>query len=178
VLGFTHERESQCGVLARPSFSRAVPLSYKIPLSVLVVIHTHDLHVLVIRRVDMGTWQSVTGSKDDLSEAWGDTAKREVFEETGIDAHAPGMVLKDWGLENRYEIYPAFRHRYAPGVIHNTERVFGLLVPSGTPVLLNPREHTQWQWLPMLEAADVVFSPSNAEAILMLSHRLDSSCGL
>ncbi|MFZ9656832.1 MAG: dihydroneopterin triphosphate diphosphatase, partial [Limnohabitans sp.] len=35
--------------------------SYKIPRSVLVVIHTPALEVLLIRRVDVGTWQSVTG---------------------------------------------------------------------------------------------------------------------
>ena len=144
-------------------------MSYKIPQSVLVVIHTQAQEVLVIRRVDMGTWQSVTGSKDYLSEDWVDTAQREVLEETGIDANAPGLALRDWGLENHYEIYPAFLHRYAPGVTHNTERVFGLKVAPGTPIVLNPREHTQWQWLPILEAADVVFSPSNAEAILMLN---------
>ena len=141
---------------------------YKIAQSVLVVIHTELREVLVIRRVDTGTWQSVTGSKDFLTEDWTDTARREVFEETGIDTHAPGVLLSDWGLENRYEIYPAFLHRYAPGASHNTERVFGLRVPSGTPIVLSAREHTQWRWLPFMEAADVVFSPSNAEAILML----------
>ena len=144
-------------------------MPYKIAQSVLVVIHTEDHHVLVIRRVDMGTWQSVTGSKDFLHEDWIDTARREVWEETGIDANAPSVALSDWGLENHYEIYPAFLHRYAPGVTHNTERVFGLRVPTGTPIVLNPSEHTEWRWLPLLEAADVVFSPSNAEAILMLT---------
>ena len=57
---------------------------YKIAQSVLVVIHTELLEVLVIRRVDTGTWQSVTGSKDFLTEDWTDTARREVFEETGF----------------------------------------------------------------------------------------------
>ena len=159
---------TRCSCFHNLYFWDDLTVSYKIPLSVLVVIHTQALEVLVIRRVDMGTWQSVTGSKDFLSEAWVDTAKREVLEETGIDANAPGLELRDWGLENRYEIYPAYLHRYAPGVTHNTERVFGLRVPSGTDIVLNPLEHTQWQWLPMLEAADLVFSPSNAEAILML----------
>ena len=34
----------------------------------------------------------------------------------------------DWDLEHRYEIYSEWRHRYAPGVTHNTEHVFGLRV--------------------------------------------------
>lgn len=142
---------------------------FKIPQSVLVVIYTPSLDVLLIERADAtGFWQSVTGSRDQLSEAFDRTAAREVLEETGIDVHAPGHALRDWGLENVYEIYPQWRHRYAPGVFHNTEHVFGLCVPKGTPVVLSPREHMAYQWLPWQAAADRCFSPSNAEAILNL----------
>ena len=77
-------------------------------------------------------------------------------------------ALHDWGLRNVYEIYPVWRHRYAPGVTHNTEHVFGLTVAAGTPVRLNPREHLRFGWWPWREAADRCFSPSNAEAILQL----------
>jgi dATP pyrophosphohydrolase len=145
---------------------------FKLPRSVLVVIHTPALDVLLIRRADdAGYWQSVTGSQDHPRESWRDTAVREVGEETGIDCRdgrALASALTDWHLENIYEIYPWWRHRYAPGVVDNTEHVFGLCVPAGTPVVLNPREHTDWQWLPWREAADACYSPSNAEAILLL----------
>ena len=145
---------------------------FKIPESVLVVIHTAALDVLLIRRADADDfWQSVTGAKDRPDESWRDTAVREVLEETGI-ACGPGTALaaglRDWGLENIYEIYPRWRHRYAPGVTCNTEHLFGLQVPAGTPVVLNPREHTAYRWLSWREAADACFSPSNAEACLML----------
>lgn len=146
---------------------------FKIPESVLVVVHTPALDVLLIRRADTEGefWQSVTGSKDHATEALQETAWREVGEETGI-ACGPGTALhaglRDWGLANVYEIYPRWRHRYAPGVTRNTEHVFGLCVPAGTAVTLNPREHTEWRWLPWREAADACFSPSNAEAILLL----------
>jgi len=151
--------------------SDATPHRVKIPLSVLVVIHTPALEVLLIERADApGFWQSVTGSKEAQGEPDEATAVREVLEETGIDARAPGHVLRDWGLENVYEIYPRWRHRYAPGVVHNTERVFGLCVPRPMPVRLNPREHGAQIWLPYLEAADRCFSPSNAEAVLLLPH--------
>ena len=96
---------------------------------------------------------------------------REVEEETGIavgSAAVPSSALRDWGLRNVYELYPVWRHRYAPGVTHNTEHVFGLCVPAGTPVTLSPREHLQHVWLPWREAADRCFSPSNAEALLHL----------
>ncbi len=143
--------------------------TFKVPESVLVVIHTPDLQVLLIERAEPpGFWQSVTGSKDHIDESWEATAVREVAEETGIEAQAEGCRLRDWGLENVYEIYPRWRHRYAPGVTHNRERVFGLTVPPGTPVRLAPREHRAWRWLPWQAAAEACFSPSNAEAILHL----------
>ncbi len=147
-------------------------VAHKIPESVLVVIHTADLQVLLIERADKtGFWQSVTGSKDSLEEALRETAVREVFEETGIrigSAEVPEENLRDWQLSNVYEIYPVWRHRYAPGITHNTEHVFGLTVPIDIPVTLAEREHLQYVWLPWREAADQCFSPSNAEAILQL----------
>ena len=145
---------------------------YKLPRSVLVIIHTPQGQVLLIERADHpGYWQSVTGSIDHEDEALADTAWREVGEETGI---AQGR-LRDWGLSNVYEIYPVWRHRYAPGVTHNTEHVFGLTVPGVVPVQLNPREHLSHVWLPWREAADRCFSPSNAEAILQLPRFLELS---
>jgi dATP pyrophosphohydrolase len=147
-------------------------MPYKIPESVLVVIHTPDLQVLLIERADKpGFWQSVTGSKDSLEEDLRETAVREVFEETGIrigSADVPAENLRDWQLSNVYEIYPVWRHRYAPGITHNTEHVFGLIVPPGLSITLAEREHLQHSWLPWREAADKCFSPSNAEAILQL----------
>lgn len=140
---------------------------FKIPESVLVVIHTSALDVLLIERADYpGFWQSVTGSKDALDEAFLQTAIREVAEETGLAA--PPAQWRDWGIANAYDIYPAWRHRYAPGVTRNAEHVFGLCLPECCGVTLSPREHTAWKWLPYREAADACFSPSNAEAILLL----------
>lgn len=167
---------------------------YKIPESVLVVIHTAELDVLLIERADRpGFWQSVTGSRDTEDEPLVETAIREVAEETGIvvskdlepagphrvdgeiiGREAAGICtvglarLRDWQLSNVYDIYPVWRHRYAPGVTRNTEHVFGLLVPPNAAVVLSPREHLRHCWLPYREAADKCFSPSNAEAILQL----------
>ena len=145
---------------------------YKIPESVLVVIHTPQREVLLLERADHpGFWQSVTGSRDSPGEDLAHTAAREVFEETGIAADAADF--RDWVLSNVYDIYPAWRARYAPGVTRNTEHVFSLCVPPGTAVTLSPREHTAFQWLPWREAADQCYSASNAEAILMLPQFLD-----
>ena len=141
--------------------------TFKIPESVLVVVHTPRLEVLLIERADQpGFWQSVTGSKDALGEVLLQTAQREVREETGLAT--PPAQWRDWAISNVYDIYPVWRHRYAPGVTRNTEHVFGLCLPRPCDVTLNPREHTAWKWLQHREAADACFSPSNAEAILLL----------
>jgi dATP pyrophosphohydrolase len=148
-------------------------MAYKRPVSVLVVIHDPQGQVLLIERAGPpGFWQSVTGSVEEGDASLAHTAQREVWEETGI--HAELSELRDWQLSNVYEIYPVWRHRYAPGVTHNTEHVFGLCVPAATPVRLSPYEHQAWQWLDRLAAADACFSGSNAEAVLLLArhHRL------
>lgn len=162
---------------------------YKIPESVLVVIHTAELDVLLIERADRpGFWQSVTGSKDSVDELFLETAVREVAEETGIavrnlpseqelvslTAHVPLENLRDWQLSNIFDIYPVWQHRYGPDVTCNTEHVFGLLVSRDIPVLLSPREHLNFRWLPYRDAADKCFSASNAEAILMLPKYLNA----
>jgi dATP pyrophosphohydrolase len=142
---------------------------HKIPVSTLVVIHTPDLQVLLLERADHpGFWQSVTGSQHE-GEALRDTAIREIAEETGFDARY--LPLEAWNLQNVYEIYPVWRHRYAPGVTHNTEHVFGLELPGALAPKLAPREHLAAMWLPWDEAAQRVFSWSNRKAILMLPDR-------
>jgi dihydroneopterin triphosphate diphosphatase len=145
---------------------------YKIPVSVLVVIHTRALDVLLLERCDRpGFWQSVTGSLDRVDEPLALTAQREVLEETGIDT-AQGR-LRDWQCTNTYEIYPHWRARYGPGVVENVEHVFGLTLQEQVPVRLAPREHTRFQWLPWREAAERVFSLTNAEAIRRLPELVD-----
>jgi len=145
-------------------------IAHKIPVSVLVVIHSADGQVLLMERADApGFWQSVTGSQE-ANETLEQTAVREVREETGLDAAR--FELEPWGIENRYEIYQRWRHRYATGVTHNTEHVFGLRLPAPQPVTLAPGEHLRAVWLPWEQAAARCFSPSNAAAIRQLPARL------
>lgn len=144
--------------------------TFKIPESVLVVIHTADLQVLVLERADHpGFWQSVTGSKDRPEESLLETAHREVREETGLDARH--YQLTDWEHHSQYEIYPHWRHRYAAGVTHNIEHVFGLQLPTQVPIKIAPREHLQYLWLPWQQAAERCFSWSNVQAIQQLPMR-------
>lgn len=143
--------------------------AHKLPVSVLIVVYTPGLQVLMLERADRpGFWQSVTGSLHD-GENLVQTAQRELAEETGLDASRYELI--DWNRENRFEIYLEWRHRYAPGVTHNTEHVFGLQVPRALEITLAPREHLTYAWLPWHEAAERAFSWSNADAIRELPRR-------
>lgn len=143
--------------------------AYKKPVSVLVVIHTADLEILLLERAGHpGFWQSVTGSQEG-AESLIETARREVEEETGIRTSPSG--ISDWQLCNHYEIFPEWRHRYAPGVTQNAEHVFSLEVPAIQDIKLAPSEHLAYQWLPWRAAAGRCFSWSNRDAILMLPER-------
>lgn len=134
------------------------------------MIYKANREVLLIERADKAEfWQSVTGSLDSPDENLSTAAMREVLEETGIDAQSlPAGALQNMHHQIEYEIYPQWRHRYAPGVTRNTEHWFSLLAPEDIHITLAPREHVAYQWLPFAEASRKCFSPSNGEAILQL----------
>jgi dihydroneopterin triphosphate diphosphatase len=146
-------------------------VGYKQPVSVLVIVHTAELHVLLLERADFPEhWQSVTGSRDQ-DEDLPATAHRELLEETGIDSDAYGGAV-DWHLSEQYEIFPQWRHRYPPGTLLNTEHVFSLDVGQPVPIRLSTREHLRYVWLPWHAAADRCFSWSNRDAVLALPERV------
>ena len=140
--------------------------TYKRPESVLVVIYSTDGHVLMLRRRrPHDFWQSVTGSLE-----WGETAqqaaRRELHEETGLTGEP-----EPTGVVNRFTILPAWRHRYAPDVEANVEKVFRYALPEPRPVILNPEEHAEFCWLPAAEAAALATSYTNRAAIEALFGR-------
>ena len=145
-------------------------MSYKLPVSVLVLVHTESGEVLLLERaLRPGFWQSVTGSVDHMDEPLESAARREVMEETGIDP-ASGR-LSPWNVVYTFEIFAQWRSRFAPGVLHNIEHVFALQLGRRVPVRLAPDEHIAYGWLPWREAAAKCFSWSNRDAILMLGER-------
>jgi dihydroneopterin triphosphate diphosphatase len=147
---------------------------HKTPISALVLIYTQNmqtqgLQVLIMERADKaGFWQSVTGSIEN-DEMPIEAAIREVKEETGLDALK--YDLQDWQASNVYEIYPHWRHRYAPGVVENTEHLFGLCVPNTVEIQLAPNEHTSYEWVDWREAAQRVFSWTNVDALKRLGEK-------
>jgi len=143
-------------------------MTFKVPESVLVVIYTPELQTLLLERTDHpGFWQSVTGSLAESGEPLPVTCAREVEEETGW--RAPAADFRNWDIEHTYAIFQQWRHRYAPGVTHNREHVFGLCVAQPFAPRLAPREHTASRWLNWREAADACFSWTNAQAIRLLA---------
>lgn len=146
------------------------PSAYKIPVSVLVVIHTADLLVLMMERAKWpGFWQSVTGSLDREDEPLRAAAIREVREETGIDATQHRLL--DWRESHYFDIFRRHQSRYAPGVTRNLEHVFSLEVPAALEITLAADEHLRHQWLPWREAAALTLSSTNRDAILALPQR-------
>jgi len=140
---------------------------YKRPESILVVVHSRDGRFLLLRRRQPAEfWQSVTGSllweERDPAQA----ARRELREETGIEA---GAGLRAWGRTNRFPILPAWRSRYAPDVEFNVEHVFSLALPTAVTVTLDPAEHTEYCWLPAPEALARASSATNRDAIRALA---------
>lgn len=138
---------------------------FKRPESVLVVVHTRE-RVLLLRRVDPPDfWQSVTGSL-----RWDErepivAARRELFEETGIE---DAGRMRDMHRTYRFPILPAWRARYAPDVKENTEHVFSLALPVETDINVNPAEHAEWGWFDFDTAAARATSWTNREAIRRL----------
>jgi dATP pyrophosphohydrolase len=139
----------------------------KLPVSVLVVVHTAAGEVLLLERAARpGFWQSITGSLDRRDEPLDEAARRELREETGLEA--PSQRLRRWDVVYTFEIFPQWRHRFAPGTTHNTEQMFSLELPQRAPVVLAPDEHVASLWLPWQDAAAKCFSWSNRDAIRML----------
>lgn len=132
------------------------------PVSVLVVVYATDGQVLLLkRRKPFVFWQSVTGSLWP-DEEHADAARRELLEETGIDA---GEGLAYDGISRVFVIDPRWRDRYPTGIVENVEFEWRLELPSTCAVKLEVREHTEYEWVPIDEAIERVWSWTNREAL-------------
>ena len=136
---------------------------YKRPESILVIIVAQSSgRVLMLRRKDdPDFWQSVTGSLEPDATPY-ETACREIKEETGFEVEQ--NQLQDLSHSIIFEIFPHFRHRYAPDVTHCKEHWFKMVQSEEKMPLLT--EHSEYRWLAPDEAASLTKSWSNSQAIL------------
>ena len=139
-------------------------MTYKQPVSVLIVIYAQDTkRVLMLqRRDDPAFWQSVTGSLE-AGESPREAAQREVKEEIDVDVALEQLELIDCQRRVEFEIFPHLRHRYAPGIVRNTEYWFCLALPNERPVSIS--EHLAYRWEAAPAAAALTKSWSNRQAI-------------
>ncbi len=146
----------------------ALPVSRR-PESVLVVVHTPAADVLLLKRRDpFAFWQSVTGSLD-AGELHATTAVRELFEETGF--RDEGEMI-DSGVCRTFTIDPRWLDRYPPGVSTNQEHAWTYRVPDVCEVELCLQEHTEYRWVPIDEAIEMVWSWTNKDALERLRREL------
>ncbi|MDF3827433.1 MULTISPECIES: dihydroneopterin triphosphate diphosphatase [Pseudocitrobacter] len=139
-------------------------MSFKRPVSILVVIYAEDTkRVLMLqRRDDPDFWQSVTGSVEE-GETAPQAAAREVKEEVSVDIFAERLNLMDCQRTVEFEIFSHLRHRYAPGVMRNTESWFCLALPHEREIVFT--EHLTYRWVNAVDAAALTKSWSNRQAI-------------
>lgn len=131
------------------------------PVSVLVVVHTDDRALLLRRKTPFDFWQSVTGSLQD-GESHADAARRELAEETGLTREGK---LRYTGISRQFAIDPRWRAAFGPGIVENVEFEWRYRLPSTTPVQLNESEHSDFEWLPIADAIDRVWSWTNRDAL-------------
>jgi dATP pyrophosphohydrolase len=136
----------------------------KIPKSVLVIVYTKDKKVLLLKKKEnRDMWQSVTGSLQ-IDEKPIQAAKRELYEETGINSDN----IIDCGKQYIFEIYDMWKYKYDDGVTHNTEHVFKLELDNIIDIKIDKSEHVSYQWFSRVKAAEIVFSHTNRQAIFDL----------
>jgi len=129
-------------------------------------VRTDDLQVLLLKRFSPFVfWQSVTGSLEP-GELPAAAAQRELTEETGLTDE--GRLI-DTNVSRSFTIDPRWLDRYPPGVNDNREYEWHYRLEAPTDIVIEPKEHSDWKWVPIEVAIETVWSWSNREALQILS---------
>lgn len=149
-------------------------LLYKNPFSVLVAVYAQNSgRVLMLQRKDdPDFWQSITGTIE-TGEQPKQAAIREVKEEIGVDILAQNLPLFDCHHKVNFEIFPQFRHKYAPHITHCEEHWFLLPLKEEIKPILT--EHLDYRWLPASQAKALTKSWNNRAIIEKYQEHFKSS---
>src|SRR5258706_15913066 len=100
----------------------------KLPVWVLVVVHTAQGEVLLLERASRpGFWQSVTGSLDRPDEPLEQAARPELRGETRLPAPPPAP--RRWAGAHTLQIFSQWGPRFSPGATPQTPPPFCLGLP-------------------------------------------------
>jgi dATP pyrophosphohydrolase len=144
-------------------------MEYRRPVSVLVLVHTADGSILLLRRTrPFDFWQSVTGSLQ-RDETHAEAALRELAEETGLAGQGK---LTFTGTSRAFTIDERWRDRYAPGITENVEFEWHYRLPARTDIVVSASEHSEYQWFSLDRAIEAVWSWTNREALVKLRDHL------
>jgi 8-oxo-dGTP pyrophosphatase MutT (NUDIX family) len=112
---------------------------------------------LVLRRTDHGYWHTVAGGVEP-GEEWAEAARRELREETGLEAEPAPLgafeyVREDWESE--------------PG-LRVAVQAFFVVAPAGWEPRLD-HEHSEHRWCTAAAAAELLFWPEPAALLAGLT---------
>ena len=117
------------------------------------------LEFLVIKRVphDGGFWQAVTGTIDPGEEA-SETLRRELKEEAGIiDPLHISVCLEEynWRMEEKD--------------LTGRDQVFAVEVSNDTEITIDPKEHSEFKWLPLQDAVSLLKYDGNKNSMILVA---------
>jgi 8-oxo-dGTP pyrophosphatase MutT (NUDIX family) len=115
--------------------------------------------------VSDGIWNVAAGQIED-GESFADGARRELLEETGLEA-----PLTHLDRPQAYEVEERFRHLYAPGEYTVTVQAFAAEAPAGWEPTMN-HEHDTYRWCSLADALALLHWPEVRDALALLARRL------
>jgi 8-oxo-dGTP pyrophosphatase MutT (NUDIX family) len=119
---------------------------------------------LILHRPHEDYWHIVAGVVED-GETIADAARRELLEETGLDA-----PVTDLATPQRYRVPAELRHEYEADVDEVTIGNFEVHVPRMWEPTLND-EHDDYRWLTLAEAIAILHWRETAELLAKLAER-------